>query len=341
MPTCGNINSQLITGFLQKSSLAYRNSKFIWNEIYPIVEMPNKNSKVTVWNRGDEFRDEATKRAPGTVTPWNIYETSSVTISTDQWAKKHALTEEEIRDNNSDVLSPALNLQMAVMAKNARGMQLKMEKLVADNVTGATWVDGNSGGEDAAGGWAASSSNTFQDDVFLGIDTLRKNGIGIDMGIGLMMDYTTYRQARRYGGIIDVSKYAGDKATRYPNAQEIADFFSIDKCVVGGGIYSSAEKKADGTDFTAVDIWGGANAKGFGMVFAYPKNIKTGTAAMGLEVQACGVMGFHKMPNGQREQTKKWFNDDAGTWFYEQKAEFGPKQTMSAAAYAWKDTHTT
>lgn len=337
----GNLNSQLVTGFLQNSSLSYQNSAFIWNEIYPIVTMPNKNSKITVWNRGDEFRDEAVKRAPGTVTPWNTYETTSVTISTDQWAKKQKLTKEEIRDNNNDVLSPALSLQQNAMSKNSKGMNLKLEKLVADNVTGATWVDGNSGGEDAAGGWVASSSNTFQDDIFLGIDTLRKNGVGIDMGLGIMMDYTTYRGARRYGGIIDIRKEAGEKATRYPNAQEIAQFFGVDKCVVGGGIYSSAEKLAAGTDFTSVDIWGGANAKGFGMVYAYPKNITKGQSAIGLEVQAAGVMGFHKMENGAREATYKWYNKDAHSWFYEQQAEFGPKQTMSAAAYAWKDTHTT
>jgi len=336
----GNIASQLITGYLQKVSLGYKNSAYVWDQIFPQVLMKTKDSKIPIWNRGDEFRLESIKRAPGTKTPSGTYQTTSVTPTTDQWATKHKLTKEELSDNEANLLSPPINLQQAVMKKNSNQLQMRIEKLVADLVTGGTWVDGNVGGEDAAAGWVATSSNTFKADIFTALDAIRKAGVPIDSKIRLFMDYTTFSGARQNGGITDTRKYAGEKEVRYPNAKEIADFFSIDACVVGPAIYSSAQKKDDGTDFTAVDMWGGTNAKGFGFLYIFPGE-SFNNNVNGDQIPAPGVSAFHKMENGEREASYKWYNKDYHTWFYEMQTQFGVLQTMPQAAYAWQDTHTT
>lgn len=334
------IRSQLVRGHLHKINLAYKSMAHIWSEVYPSLQMKTREQKITIWNRGDEFRDEAALRAPGTVTPWSRYDTDTVDLTALNYARKHGLTKEEIEEDGETVDNPSLALQQAVMNKNARAMSLKIERLVAANVTAATWADGNSGGEDAAGGWSASSNNTFIADIFNGVNTMRQQGVD-PTEQRLLMDYQTFQGVMQYSGIIDITKY-GSPTYSYPDAQAIARFFNIDRCVIAGAIYSTGEKKADVTDFTTADIWGGSNNKGFGMLYKYPK-------VMGREIMTAGVVGFkpHKDSNKilpgmpQPQATYKWYDDDSRQWFFEQEAQFGIVQTAAKAAYAWKDTHTT
>jgi len=324
------VESSLIRGHLQNLSLKYQNQQFIWNEIAPAIDLPTRNSKITIYNRGDQFRDEAVLRARGDVTPWATQETSTVNVDTYQYSHKGTVTKEDLSDLGNGVLSPPIDMKQDVIEKNMDKINLKIERLVGAAVTAATWEDGTAGGSDADAKWVSTSGNTFLTDVDAGMEALRKAGIDLS-STRLMMDFLTWQGVRKNSDIASRTQYTRDK---YPNLDDMAKYLGLDKIVVGGGIYSTAEKLADGSDFTAANIWGGSNDKGFAMLYHYPKRITRKT-------MAAAVTPFHMMDNGQRLANYEWYEKGAHSWFYETQAEVGVKQVCSDAAYAWKDTHTT
>jgi hypothetical protein len=144
-----------------------------------------------------------------------------------------------------------------------------------------------------------------------------------------MMDFKTWQGVRKNSDIASRTQYTSDA---YPTPESIARYLLIDKCIVAGGIYSGANEDSDGTDFTSVDIWGGANNKGFAMVYYYPKRI-------GRKSMTAGYTLFNKMENGSERATYKWYDNDSHSWNFESQTEIGVKQISAAAAYAWKDTN--
>lgn len=326
-----DVGATIVRGNLQTASIAYRNHAFIYPEVAPKLMLPTSKSKITIFNRGDKFRDEAAQRARGAETPTIDYKLSTVNVDTYQYAAKHQVTKEDIRDAGvSSGLAAPVDLQMEAIERNADKIDLSIEKQVADAVTAATWLDGTAGGEDADAKWVASSSNTFLTDVDAGINALRGAGIPMD-SIRLMMDFKTWQGVRKNSDIAARTQYTKDV---YPTPESIARYLLIDKCIIAGGIYSSANESSAGTDFTSADIWGGTNNKGFAMVYYYPKRIgrKSMTAAYTL---------FNKMENGAERATYSWYENKNHSWYYETQTEVGVKQIASAAGYAWKDTHTT
>lgn len=326
-----DIGATIVRGNLQTASISYKNHAFIWNEVYPRLVLPTSKSKITIFNRGDQFRDEAALRARGTQTPTIDYKLDTVNVDTYQYASKHQITKEDLRDAGiTSGLAAPIDLQMESMERNSEKIDLSIERQVAANVTAATWADGYAGGEDADAKWVASTGNTFLDDVDTGINALRAGGIPMD-SIRLMMDFKTWQGVRKNSSIADRTQYTKDK---YPTPESIATYLLIDKCIIAGSIYSSANEANDGTDFTTADIWGGSNDNGFAMVYYYPKRI-------GRKSMTAGYTLFNKMENGQERVTYKWYDNNHHSWFHETQVEIGVKQIAAAAAYAWKDTHTT
>ncbi len=326
-----NPTTQIVTGHVQDYSLQYGNQQFIWNEVAAPLDMPSAKAKITTYNRGDMFRDEAVLRAPGAVTPWGKLSTSDQTLTTNQYAHKEAVTKEQLNEiDRSSALSPPLDMKMDSVKINMDKINLKNELLVASAITGATLGDGNVGGEDADAKWVSSSGNTFLADVDNGINTLRQGGCPLNK-IRLMMDFETWQGVRINSAIASRTQYTKDE---YPSVESMARYLNIDKVVVAGGIYSTAKKLAAETDFTTADIWGGSNDKGYALVYAYEPRPT-------LRTMALAVTGFHKMENGQRLATYEWYEKSAHSWFYETQAQPGIKVVSTVAGYAWKDTHTT
>ena len=110
---------------------------------------------------------------------------------------------------------------------------------------------------------------------------------------------------------------------------------AIDKIVIGGAIYSSAKEKADASDFTAANLWGGTNDKGYALLYYYPRKV-------GLRSMAAAYTCFNKLANGQAMRTfQSHDTQDTHSWLYESQKDFGYKTICTEAAYAWVDTHTT
>ena len=330
-----DIGAEVVRGNLQTASIAYKNQGYIANEVYPILTLPTNKSKVTLYNRGDAYRDEAVLRARGTETDSLEYKLSTTNINTKQYAAKHIVTKEDLRDAGvGGIAVPPVNLQMDAVEFNADKLDLNQEIQVASNVTEGTWADGNAGGEDADAKWVASSGNTFLTDVDNGINTLEGNGIPRN-NIRLMMDAVTVQGVIRVSEVTTPMAYTATTA-KAPGlvitSEMLASLLTIDKVVVGRAIYSTAKEKADGTDFTVARIWGAT--KGFAFLYYFPPRV-------GLKTMTAGYSAFTNMENGQRRATYRWYNNDRHSWMYESQQEFGAQQINANAGYLWKDTHTT
>jgi hypothetical protein len=324
-----NLMDNIIRGHLQTASVAYQPQGFIGEEIYPRLIMESPRQKIAVFNKGDHFRNEATRRAPGTVAPVGDMKASFVDLSSQTYHYSQQITQEELWADGKPTY-PSLALKQQKVEMVAQKLGLAKEYVIAASVTGATWNDGNSGGEDADAKWTASSGNTFLDDIDTGINSLRAVGIPAT-SLRLAMDDKTYRGVRRNGGIVSVNQYT---KSGLPGAEDIAAFIGVSKVVVGSAIYSSNEEAAAGTDFTAVNIWGGANDKGYAILYYFPQVITHG-------MMCAGIAGANKMENGDIIANYEHVDTKAHTYTYEGWMNIGAAQVAAAAAYAWKDTHTT
>jgi len=327
-----DVQAQIVRGHVQDLSIAYKNTGYIAAEVYPRKEIKNGKAKITVYNRGDAFRDEAQLRAPGTETLAGNWKLDTVNVDSMQYAHKSKVTKEDLKAAGSGIENVPVNLQMESIEQNADKLDLKAEKLVADNIFASTWVDGTAGGEDAAGLWTASSGNTFLADVDKAILAIKNAGVPRS-NIRILMDDTTFQGVIRISSVTGALSYTAisKKAPGLVITEDmLASLLTIDKVVIGSAIYNSANEAQAGDDFTAAGIWGATKGRAF--VYYYPPRL-------GLKTMCAGVSAYENMENNQRRVTYKWYENAKHTWMFESQEEMGPVQVCSYAGYAFKDTH--
>jgi len=331
-----DIKSQIITGHLQNVSIGFKNKAYTSPEIVPQIVLPTSSAKVSLFNRGDSFRDTAELRARGTKVASTNYKISTSTISTEQYASRNEITDEDLRDAGlPNMLSVPIDMRAEAIALNSDKLDLKNEILISTAVKAGTWLDGNVGGEDANALWAiADTTNTMIEDVDAAIEALQGAGIPRE-NIRLALDSTTFQKAIRCADLVAALGYTA-VTPKAPGlvitAEMLASLLTIDKVVVCSSLKNSANEKADGTDFTGANIWGGT--KGFGFVYYYPTTISR-------KIMAPAFNAFNKMPNGAMRTTKTWYDNDISATVYQSEQEVGYKQVCSYAGYLFKDTHTT
>jgi len=333
-----DVGATIVRGHLQTASIKYASNQFIAQEVFPKIILPTNKAKVTIYNRGVFFRDDAIVRARGSETPTIDWSTTTENVDTKQHASATLITKEDLRDAGlKGVETPPLTMEQTAVELVAEKLDLKRERTIETLVTDGTWVDAVSGGEDAAGGWVASSGNTFLTDIDVGVATMAKAAVPVS-SLRLLMDYKTGYLVKRTSDVTAALSYTGAKA-RSANSllitdQMVADLLGIDKILIARGIYSTADELATKLDYTGAYIWDGANGKGFGFLYYYPPRV-------GLKTMAAGYTAYTKMENGKERVNYKSYDEKAHTWRYEGQEEVGGVQICANAAYLWKDTHTT
>ena len=61
-----NVKEQIVAGPLANVSVAYRNTEYIADQVFPILDGSDPRAKITKFKKGAWFRDEAGIRAAGT-----------------------------------------------------------------------------------------------------------------------------------------------------------------------------------------------------------------------------------------------------------------------------------
>ncbi len=323
-----NIKEQIVAGPLAGVSVAYRNKEYIADRVFPIIDGNDPKAKITKYNRGAWFRDEAGIRAPGTRAPRGGFPVGSVSLATKEYAFSKAVTDEDRRFVKSQG-APVLQPEQDAIEFATDKLDLHKERLVSGLITGTTWVDGNSGGEDAEGGWSASSGNTFIADINTGKKAIRA-AVGAPPNV-LVIDYATYLALKENSAILDKIKYTQRGVL---TKELLAAMLDLEEVLVGSAIYSSANEKADGSDFTAVDIWTVNAGKGMGFLCYRPPR-------MGLKVQCAGLQVRIKYESGQARRTSTWREAAEHQDVFEVAEETDIAVVDAYAGYLWKDTFAT
>ncbi|MBN2188374.1 MAG: hypothetical protein JW699_02885, partial [Chitinispirillaceae bacterium] len=259
-----DIRSQVVAGPLQNVSVAYRNRNYIADRVFPIIERVGPKAKITLYPKGAWFRDEAGIRAAGTRSKRGGYPLGSVAVALNEYSFAKEVTDEDRRDATAAGAPPVQPEQDAVEFA-ADKIDIRKERIVRDLIAAQVWADGNSGGEDADGKWAAGTGNTFLADIRNGVASIHaKTGVKPNR---LQLDLGTFLSLKEESTVLDKIKYVQRGVL---TADLLAALLELDEVLVGDSVYSSAKEKKDGTDFTAVKIWEINATKGMGFLFYTP-----------------------------------------------------------------------
>lgn len=328
-----NIKEQIVAGPLANVSVAYRNMDYIADRVFPILDGADPKAKITKYQRGAWFRDEAGIRAPGTRAARGGYPIDSVSIATKEYAFAKEVTDEDLRFAKSQG-APAVQPQQDAIEFATDKVDLKKERRVSALITGTTWVDGNSGGEDCEALWAPTgATNTFLADMVKAQKAI-KAAIGRRANV-LLVDDLTYEYLKEVAAILDKIKYTQRGVL---TKELLAAILDLDEVLVGSAIYSDAEETAAGTDFNACDIWtvnaSSGAGKGMGFLFYRPRR-------MGLKIQCAGMQVRIAYENGLARRTSTWREKAEHQDVYEVAEETDITLVDAYAGYLFADTHTT
>lgn len=322
-----DVKSEIIAGPLAGVSVAYRNTDYIADRVFPILDGADPKAKITKYQKGAWFRDEAGIRAAGTRARRGGYPLTTVSVSTDEYAFAKEVTIEDIRFAKLQG-APVLDPDQDAIEYATDRIDLNKERRVASLITGGTWLDGNLSGIDAEGLWAASSGNTFLADIITGKRALRAVGLKAN---ALLIDSDTFLSLKEVDDILQKIKYTQRAVF---GTDLLASLLELDEVLVGEAVYSDAEETAAGDDFNAVDIWAINDGKGMGFLYHKPKKVKLKVVTPGLQVRIA-------QDNGLPRRTEKWYENAEHQWVYEVAEETDIVQVCADAGYLWKDTYAT
>jgi hypothetical protein len=294
-------------------SLAYRNRGYVAERVLAPVNVLKQSDRYFIFAKGAWFRDEAGLRAPSSRAPRGGYTVSTDTYFCNEWAFAKEVPD-ELRENADAPLNPD---QEAVDFATEKVL-LRKERAVAGLILDpAKWANS----EDAEGLWAAGSGNTFIADVERAIDTVRR-ATGRRPNV-MVMDAGTLKDIKQEDTVLSRIKYS-ERGIVTPDL--IAAMFDLEEVLVGEAIYSSAEEKADGSDFSSANIWERNAGKGSACLLWRP-------AQPGIMVPAAGYT-FTWKPRVIR----RWREEAEHQDVIECAESFEPKVTGADLGFLFYDT---
>jgi hypothetical protein len=304
-------------------SIAYRNKSYIADRTFPIVDNVPPKAKIARYLKGAWFRDEAQIRGPGSRAARGGYPVDYIDVAPKEYAIAKEVTDEDRRAVQHPG-APPLRPDEDALEYCADRIDLKKERRIASLILAGTWS--GVAGEDAEGGWAAGSGNTFITDVETRIETIRGN-TGIRPNV-LILSANTLREIKQESTVLDRIKYTERGIVTAPL---IAAIFELEEVLVGDAIYSSTAEKADGSDFTAVNVWEKNATKGSVFLFYRPPR-------PGLKVPSAGLQARAAYENGLPRRTTTWREAAEHQDVYEVAEETDILITGADLGFLWYDT---
>lgn len=227
---------------LTNVSVAYQNTDYVADRIFPQVPVMFQSDKYFIYTKADWFRDEAAPRAPGTRAQRVDYTLSSGNYLCKEWGVAKGVPDEVVK-NADTPLRPMVEATNYVTDK----MYLRKEKLVADLAFGTGW----STSATPAILWSNDTSDPIGD-VNAAVDNIvqgtgRKPNRGV-IGRGL------WRHLMKHPDLIDRIKGAASPGSpAILSQQTIAALFELDEIVIGNAVIDSA---AEGATSSRGYVWG-------------------------------------------------------------------------------------
>lgn len=321
-----NVKELIVTGPLQNVSVAYKNTNYIGDRVFRILDGIDPKAKIAVYSKGAWFRNDAGIRGPGAQAKRSGFPIAEVSFSTDEYAFASEVTDEDRRfakSKNAPPLAPDTDAVEFATDK----IDLSKEVRVSALVTGNVWADGNSGGEDAQGLWSPTgSTNTFLADIAKGVKAIQSTS-GVTPNC-LVIDFATYNALKNCEELLDRIKYTQRGVF---TKELLAALLELEEILVGSAIVNTAKETKAGTEFTSKYIWEVNSGKGMGYLFHRPARPGRKTPAPGYQVRTA-------YEGGQPRRVTTWREAAAHQDVYEVAEEADMVLVDAALGYLWKDT---
>lgn len=225
---------------LSNISVAYKNSEYIADQVFPVVPVESKSDHYFTFGKGAWFRNEAAFRAPGTRASRGEYDISTASYVCLPYALATPVPD-EVRMNADNPLTPGVTAVEYVTDK----LMLAREIRVATMVTTST-------------NWAYSASPTTQwSSAASEPETDIDNAVnGVVSQIGRMpnvmaLSWDVWRKLKVHPNMLERLKYTRPGGVLTP--ADLREWFGFEKVLIGMSLYDSAK---EGQSASMSYVWG-------------------------------------------------------------------------------------
>ena len=236
-----------VDGPLSQISIAYKNTEYIADRVFPIVTVEHKSDVYYTFEKGAWFRDRAKHRAPGTRAARADYALDTASYICLPYAMAKEVTDEEL-DNADAPLRPLIDATEFA----TDGILLAREIRVANLITAcANWASASV----PSTVWSSDTSDPFGD-----IDTLQN---AIRQSIGrkpnkAVLGWNAWRQLRQHPDFVDRVKHTRAGGRVEPG--DLMAWFGYEEILIGEAIQETAD---EGQTSSISDVWGDVFWSGF------------------------------------------------------------------------------
>lgn len=224
---------------LTNISVAYmqQDSQFIASKVFPIVPVEKKSNLFRTYVKGDWFRDEAEKRAPGTPSAGGGYGTGTDSYFCDDYAFHKDIADQDRANADDDV-----NLDTGATDFVSQRLLLKREKLFAATAfaTGV-WANEREGVASGMTGTQFLQLNDVNSDPRALIKAGRRQMLATTgfKPNTLVMHYDVMDALIDHPDLVDRIKYTSRESI---NAGLLAQIFDVERVFVAGAIENTAKE---------------------------------------------------------------------------------------------------
>lgn len=250
LPTLGDVHvnrplTGMSVGFVQDMK------DFVAGVVFPPIPVNNKSDLYFVYNRGDFFRNNMQKRAPGTPAAAGGYKLATQTYTADVWALKKII-DDQIRANSDSPLQPDRDATFWLTQQSLVNRDVNWCTAYFGTGIWGTDLTGVASGAPSASQflqWDASGSTPI-DDILKGQKTIKKaTGYWPNT---LVLGAETFLKLLTNAQVIDRLKY-GQTAPGpvVVNLSDLEALFKVRRVVVAAGVQTtSAEDTVANSDTT-------------------------------------------------------------------------------------------
>jgi len=196
---------------------------FIAGDVFPVIPSSKRSNEYVQYNKGDFFRDEAKKRAPGTESHGSGFRLDTTgTFTTEQYAFHQDIADEQV-DNQDE----PIDVEQDAARKVMQALLIRREKVwTSTHFTTGVWGKDLDGSSSDYTDWADSSSTPINDIENEKITIREKTGLEPNT---LVLGRETFQTLRDNSDILDRIKYT----QRGIVTQDLmAEMFNLDNVVV-------------------------------------------------------------------------------------------------------------
>jgi len=214
--------------------------------VFPNVPVDFRSDKYYVWDKGDFYRDDAEKRAPGTKS-----KRTGKRLSTDSYFAEPYSIGDEVPWQNVANADAAVQLEDMAAQTTMQKLMIREERDFATQFMAAgVWDNDYDGTTTSAGAneviqWSDQVSGTPIEDIQFAKETIL-GSTGYEANV-LALGYQTYSDLLNHPDIVDRIKYAGGGGPNAPAVvrdRAMAEIFGVDRIEVSRAVYNSADEDA-------------------------------------------------------------------------------------------------